>query len=212
MRRLVFKPLRILCLLPLLAGATEARERMAVLDLAPSDFDPTEAVLLSQRLRFELDEMRRFELVERSDVYAFIDGKGLDAGACGEICLQTVGRALGAAWVVAGSIRLVGDKVRIEALLYEVESDFTFTQITRNADYDLERLRNKEMRRLARELVPPEKSTGVPWWLLVLGAGGGAAWWATQSGDDAGSGNAGGDGNGPSQTGSAQIVGTFPDP
>ena len=209
MRRLGVMPIGLVCLLSLMAAVVDARERMAVLDLTPTDFDATEALLLSERLRYELDEMGRFDLVERADLYAFIDGKGLDAATCDETCLRVVGRALGAAWVVTGSIRPEKDRIRIEASLFEVESDFFFARVTRKTDRDPEHLRDREMRRLARELVPPEESTGVPWWLLVLGAGGGAAWWATQSGDDAGNGNGGGD---PSRTGSADITGTFPDP
>ena len=212
MRRLGVMPIGLVCLLSLMAAVVDARERMAVLDLTPTDFDATEALLLSERLRYELDEMGRFDLVGRADLYAFIDGKGLDAARCDETCLQVVGRALGAAWVVTGNIRSEKDRVRIEASLFEVENDFFFTRVTRKADRDPRRLRDKEMRRLARELVPPQKSTGVPWWLLVLGAGGGAAWWATQSGDDAGNGNGGNGGGDPSRTGSADITGTFPDP
>ncbi len=193
---------------------------MAVLDLVPSSFDHTEALLLSQRLRHEFDEMDRFDMVERSDLYALLDGKGLDTATCDDSCLQAVGRALWTAWIVSGSIRRVGDKVHIQGLLYEVKNDFTFAKTTRKVDYDIERLRKREMRRLARELVPADGgSTGVPWWLLVLGAGGGAAWYATQGGDDVTPGGANGNGgssdNGggdPSQTGSAAITGTFPAP
>lgn len=213
------KPLLFICL-SLLAVAADARDRMAVLDLVPSAFDNTEALLLSQRLRHEFDEMGRFDLIERSDLYAFLDGKGLDTATCDDSCLQSVGRALRTEWIVSGSIRRVGDKVHIQGLLYEVKNDFTFAKTTRKVDYDIERLRKKEMRRLAQELVATEGgSTGVPWWLLVLGAGGGAAWYVTQSGDDTtpGSGNGDGGGNGnrggdPSQTGSAAITGTFPAP
>ena len=207
------KQLWLICL-PLLAVAADARDRMAVLDLVPSSFDHTEALLLSQRLRYEFDEMDRFNLVERSDLSAFLEGKGVDSATCGDTCLQAIGRALGAEWVVSGSIRMVGDKVHVQGLLYEVKNRFNFAKSTRKADYDLERLRDKEMRRLARELVPADGgSTGLPWWLVILGAGGGAAWYATQGGDDTtpggGNGNGGGD---PSFTGSAMVTGTFPAP
>ncbi len=213
------KPLWLVCL-SLLAVTAEGRDRMAVLDLVPSAFDHTEALLLSQRLRHEFDEMNRFDLIERSDLYAFLEGKGFDTATCDNSCLQAVGRALGTEWIVSGSIRRVGDKLHIQGLLYEVKNDFIFAKSTRKVDDDTERLRKKEMRRLARELVPANGgSTGVPWWLLVLGAGGGAAWYMTQSGDDAnpgsGNGDGGGNGNGggdPSLTGSATITGTFPAP
>ena len=178
-----------------------ARERMAVLDLKASEFDATEALLLSERLRFELNRMRRYELVERSDLYALADELGLDPGACDERCLATLGKALEVRWVVAGNIQRLGDSVRIEALLFDVSRQFAFSRIAREPRYDIGRLREKEMRRLAEELVPPQEGSAVPWWLLVLGAGGGAAWWATQ-----------GAGAGGGVTGSADVVGTFPDP
>jgi len=206
----------LLACLALIAVAAEARDRMAVLDLVPSAFDHTEALLLSQRLRHEFDVMGRFDLIERSDLYAFLEGRGLDTATCDDSCLRAIGRALGTEWIVSGSIRQVGEKVHIRGLLYEVKNDFIFAQTTRKMDYDIERLRKKEMRRLAQELVATEGgSTGLPWWLLVLGAGGGAAWYVTQSGDDATPGGANGNGNGggdPSQTGSAAITGTFPAP
>jgi TolB-like protein len=204
----------LLCL-PLLAVTAEARDRMAVLDLAPAGFDRTESLLLSQRLRHEFDKNGYFNLVERSDLYAFIEGKRLDDAACDEACLQTIGRALGTKWVVSGSIRSVGNRIHIEALLYDVNDDFILRQVTRKVDLDPERIREKEMRRLVQELVPDGGSTGIPWWLLVLGAGGGAAYWATQSGDDTGPGNGNGNDNGgddPALSGAADITGTFPAP
>jgi len=212
--------LLLLVCLSLLAVAAEARDRMAVLDLVPSSFDNTEALLLSQRLRHEFDEMDHFDMVERSDLYALLEGKGLDTATCDDSCLRAIGRALRTEWIVSGSIRRVGGKVHIQGLLYEVKNDFIFAKTTRKVDYDIERLRKKEMRRLAQELVATEGgSTGVPWWLLVLGAGGGAAWYVTQSGDDTtpgganGNGGSGDNGGGdPSQTGSAAITGTFPAP
>ena len=106
--------------LSLLAVAAEARERLAVLDLAPAAFDHTEALLLSQRLRHEFDELDRFDLVERSDLYAFMEGSGLNDATCDDPCLQALGRALGAEWVVSGNIGLVGNVVHLRALLYEV--------------------------------------------------------------------------------------------
>lgn len=206
----------LLACLALIAVAAEARDRIAVLDLVQSAFDHTEALLLSQRLRHEFDEMGRFDLIERSDLYAFLESRGLDTATCDDSCLRAIGRALGIEWIVSGSIRQVGEKVHIRGLLYEVKNDFIFAQTTRKMDYDIERLRKKEMRRLAQELVATEGgSTGLPWWLLVLGAGGGAAWYVTQSGDAATPGGANGNGNGggdPSQTGSAAITGTFPAP
>ena len=187
----------LLACLALIAVAAEARDRIAVLDLVPSAFDHTEALLLSQRLRHEFDEMGRFDLIERSDLYAFLEGRGLDTATCDDSCLRAIGRALGTEWIVSGSIRQVGEKVHIRGLLYEVKNDFIFAQTTRKMDYDIERLRKKEMRRLAQELVATEGgSTGLPWWLLVLGAGGGAAWYVTQSGDDATPRGANGNGNG----------------
>ena len=199
------------------ANASAAdKARLAVLDLVPVEFDADEASLLSQQLRYELRAMKRFGLVTRDDLYAMVVGKGLHVASCDDSCLEALGRSLGARWMVAGTIRLRDDEVRIEAQLYDVERGFAFSRITRKADYDLERLQKREMKRLAEELVPPDEGGGVPWWLLVLGGAGGA-WFATQGG---GSGDAAGDGprnardpadpNDPLQ-GTADIVGTFAD-
>ena len=213
--RMVCTAVLVLALWASTAVAEQAR--MAVLDLVPVGFDREEAALLSQRLRAEFKAMKRFELVMRDDLYAMVEGKGLEAMDCDDACLEDLGQGLGARWVVSGSIRRRGQEVQIEAQLYDVKRQFAFSQITRKAQYDLERLENREMKRLAEELVPPDEGGGMPWWLLVLGGAGGAVWLAMQSGE--GSGDAAGDGNGDprdpnapagSSTGTADIIGTFP--
>lgn len=196
-------------------GAAAEKTRLAVLDLVPVVFAAAEAETLSVRLRQQLRAMKRFDLVARDDLYAMVQGKGLDAEACDDACLEVLGRALGVRWIVAGSLRLDDDEVHIEAQLYDVKRRFAFSRITRKAGYDLQRLEKREMKRLAEELVPPDDGGGVPWWLLVLGGAGGAAWFATQGGD--GVGDAVGDGSrdadGPVDplTGTAVIIGSIAD-
>ena len=199
----------VACVALLFAGAVEGRERTAVFDLTPEQFDRAVAQTLSQRLRQEFRRMDHLELVERSDLYAFLVGKGLDMTACDRPCLDAVGRALGARWIVAGRIATAGDRVRIEAMLYDPQQERVSKHVDRKVSADVERLREREMERLARDLSPAKQGGGIPWLLLLLGAGGGGAWWAIQANGTGGSAEGGGtDGNG---LGAAEVTGIIPE-
>ncbi len=195
-------------------------ERLVVFDLAPERFDREQAAGLSERLRRELGSMGHVELIARADLYAYMAGKGLELGGCDPACRDAVAAALGAGWIVAGGIEPVGDEVRIEAMLYDTGKRRVRERVERRVSADPQRLQDREMPRLARDLAPPRRGGGgFPWVLLLLGAGGGGAWLALQDeGKDGGAGGGGpgggGDGGGGrpgDEFGAAEITGIFAD-
>ena len=192
------------------SGAAADKARLAVLDLIPVDIGVTETSLLSTRFRQEFDEMERFDMVSREDLYAQIEGKGFAVASCDDACLDALGQGLGLRWIVSGTIRLENDRVRIEAQLYDIKRKYAFSRITRKAKYDIERLEKREMKHLAEQLVPPEERGGTSWWLVVLGGAGAAVWFFSQGGDD-GIAEVDAQSQDPREplTGTADIIGTF---
>ena len=200
------------CVALLLSGVAEGRERLAVFDLAPEKFDREVAQQLSEQLRREFRRLDHLELVERADLYAYLVGKGLNSTACDRPCLVAVGRGLGVRWIIAGDIMAAGDQVRLQAMLYDPVAERVSKQVDRKVSADVQRLREREMEKLARELSPPQKGGGFQWLLLLLGAGGGGAWWALQDGGGPSDDGAGpGDGYQDGELGAADVIGTISD-
>ena len=194
-----------LCILGLLLlyGAANAGERVAVLDLQARDFDETEALLLSQRLRDALQE--RVDVMPRATLYERLAQNDMEASDCADgDCMAVLGRAAKVQWVVAGSIGPLDDKLRLEARLYGVSKRRQLTSAHRDAD-TLEQLRKREVEKLAEALWPSEGGSGIPWWLLLLGGGGAAAYFGLDA-DSGAEGNIDAD-----ELGSAEIVGTLTD-
>ena len=194
-----------LCILGLLVlcSATHAGDRVAVLDLQARDFDETEALLLSQRLRDALQ--KRVDVMPRATLYERLAQIDMEANDCADAdCMAVLGRAAKVQWIVAGSVGPLGDKLRLEARLYRVSRRHLFTSAHRDAD-SLEQLRKREVEKLAEALWPSEGGSGIPWWLLLLGGGGAAAYFSLGA-------DSGNDGTSDDHTpGSAEIVGTFTD-
>jgi hypothetical protein len=104
----------------LLCSPVGAREKVAVLDLLACDVDAAEALLLSQHVRDELH--KHADVLTRADLYAALVQKGIETNACAdEDCMAEIGRNAGVKWLVAGSVRLRGGKLRLEAQLYRVD-------------------------------------------------------------------------------------------
>ena len=193
----------------LLCSAGHARDEVAVLDLQARDFDETEALLLSQRLRDALQ--KRADVIGRATLYERLAKNDMEASGCADDdCMSALGSAARVVWIVAGSVGPHGDKLRLEARLYSVSQGHLFSNAHRDAD-NLEQLRKREVIRLAEELWSSEGGTGMPWWLLLLGGGGAAAYVSLGGGDSDDNVDNGNDGNTDDALGSAEIVGTFAD-
>jgi TolB-like protein len=110
------------CLLAAGSAQAESKPKVVVLNLAPSDPSLKQlADSLSEQVLTELGRTRRVDTLGQSDMTAVL---GLERQkqllGCGELatsCLAEFSAALGAPWLVSGSIARLGKAVRIDLKL-----------------------------------------------------------------------------------------------
>ena len=107
----------------LLAGAPSGKPRLAFIDLAPgAEVSKEIAQAAGELLVVALSETGRFDVITRSDVKAIL---GYEAQAqllgCGEAsCMVDLGGALGAAYLVSGSLSKLGGQLELVLSLIDV--------------------------------------------------------------------------------------------
>ncbi|MBN2011709.1 hypothetical protein JW960_20435 [candidate division KSB1 bacterium] len=97
---------------------------IAVLPFEATGVQPCEAVSLSKRLHSGLVQTGQFRVVEIERVDDLLREMGLQqTGACTDAeCVVQVGNMLGARWMGAGSVGLVGKTYIVDVRVMDVES------------------------------------------------------------------------------------------
>jgi TolB-like protein len=116
-------------LLLLVVSLTFAARPQKALTIAVNDFSaegiqPSEARIISERLRSELLKTDQFRVMERGEMENILKEQGFQiSGSCSDqSCLVEVGQLLGVQQMVAGSIGKIGSLYTITARMIDIRS------------------------------------------------------------------------------------------
>lgn len=127
---------KYLCAFLSLAAVTLTAQQttLAVIDLEGIGVSQSEAVALSNRLRNELFRIGSFRVVERGLMEQILGEQDFQQTGCtSNECLVEMGRILGVAQMVGGTISRVGTMFSVSARLIDVETG----EVLNVSDYDL---------------------------------------------------------------------------
>ena len=158
------------------------RPLVAVLDLQTSGgILKSEALALSDRLRSEMEELKKFDLIERSQMDALLKEQAFSLSDLSEDVAAKAGKLLSAEQIVVGTIGKVGRTYTVDVRLIDVASGKVVNSSKQDYAGPTEGL-VQVMRNIARIFagLTPLKisvSNNAKWWILggAVAVGGGAA-------------------------------------
>ncbi len=101
----------------------EVKIAVAVLELDPNGVTDSEARALSDRLRIEIFNAGKYEVMERDKMNRILDEMKLQLNDCTtDECAIEIGRLIGVKKIIAGSISKVGEFFTVSARLIDVET------------------------------------------------------------------------------------------
>jgi LPXTG-motif cell wall-anchored protein len=153
---------------------------VAVLDLQVSGgILKSEATALSDRLRSEMQELKKFDLIERSQMDALLREQDFSASELSESNAAKAGKLLSAEQVAIGTIGKVGRTYTVDVRLIEVETGKVINSSKQDYIGPTEGL-VQVMRNIARifaglQPLKVKLESNAVWWVLGgLAVGGGA--------------------------------------
>lgn len=115
--------------------AQNSKMNIAVIDLDPTGISNNEAEFLSDRLRTELFETGKFQVVEREKMNAVLHEQGFQQTGCTSVeCAIEIGQLLNVRVMVAGTIGKIDDLYSLSIRMIDVESGAIIRTATR--DYE----------------------------------------------------------------------------
>jgi len=155
---------------------------LAVLDLQTTGgILKSEALALSDRLRSEMQELKKFDLIERSQMQALLNEQAFSLSDLSEDVAAKAGKLLSAEQIVVGTIGKVGRTYTVDVRLIDVANGRVINSSKQDYSGPTEGL-VQVMRNIARifaGLTPLKISVAdnTKWWILggALAVGGGAA-------------------------------------
>ncbi len=163
-------------------NAQEKKPLVAVLDLqVTGGILKSEALALSDRLRSELQSLKKFDLIERSQMDALLKEQEFSMSEFSEDAAAKAGKLLSAEQVVVGTIGKVGRTYTVDVRLIDVTSGKVINSSQQDYDGPTEGL-VQVMRNVARTFagLSPLKikiASNTKWYIMggAVLAGGGAA-------------------------------------
>ncbi len=152
---------------PQILNAQEQKKTyVAVMDLnmsggIPESYQET----LSDRLRMELHNTGKFNVVERNVMGTILEEQGLQVSSCTtDDCAVQMGRLLGVERMIAGSIGRVGNSHSIILRMIDVETGLIVA--TKNADCrcDIEDVMSTQIQKVAQALASPNLDNAQSAW------------------------------------------------
>ena len=146
----------LIILLFLLSKNTIAQETVAVLDFESVGVSNDEAKALSNRFSSEFLSVSKgkYILVERQQMGDILKEQGLQQSGCvSSECAVEVGAALGASFIITGSISKVGTIYSINAKLIDVESSEILQSINHDQIGDVGVFLTRGMKAAASKLI-----------------------------------------------------------
>lgn len=145
-----------LCSISLLS-AQGTKLNIAVLDLDPTGISMTDAQFLSDRLRTELFETGKFQVVERGKMNDILTEQGFQKSGCTSLeCAVEIGQLLNVSAMVAGNIGRIDDIYSISIRMIDVESGVILRTATRDFEGKLSELLTDVIPEVSSDLASTE--------------------------------------------------------
>jgi TolB-like protein len=151
---------RLLCCLlftPFLVNSIAAKEPIAIIDLT-SDGTVSQASIdmICSRIAKAISVNNRFEVIDRKYMPFTLQGLGLPQHPrCSEVaCLSDIGKAIGALYIIGGSIRIEKKKILIMLNYVNSETGKAIKTIKKKMSVEKEEFINKKVPLLVQELMP----------------------------------------------------------
>lgn len=126
---------------------------IALLKFEGRGIDNTEASIISDRLRVELRQTNKFNMIEREMMAKILEEQSFQLGGCTESeCMVEVGQLLSVEKMVGGSISKIGNLYVIEARIIDVESGKIDENVAEDFAGPIELLLMNTTKKIARRL------------------------------------------------------------
>ncbi|MBN1999214.1 PEGA domain-containing protein [candidate division KSB1 bacterium] len=174
---------RLLTVVPVLLIITSSlysqiggRTQVAVMNLDASGIDQAAIIALSDRLRSELLNTGRFDVMERDRMDEILKEQGFQqTGACTSTeCVVEVGQMLGVERMIAGSVGKVGRIYTVSARMIDIETGRIMLSKTEDCECPIEKVLTTSIRNIALKLAglaPGQVLAGEPLPMVVEGKG-----------------------------------------
>jgi hypothetical protein len=135
----------------------EHRVNIAVLDLDPTGIAKPDAQFLSDRLRTELFETGKFQIVEREKMNEILKEQGFQQTGCTSVeCVIEIGQLLNVQIMVAGNIGKIEDLYSLSIRMIDVTSGAIIRTATKDYEGRLSEVLTDVVPEVARELAAGE--------------------------------------------------------
>ena len=146
----------------LFSSFTISQQTVGILDFEGIGISPDESKALSNRFgtEFQTYSSGRYVLVERQQMGAILEEQGLQQSGCvSSECAVEVGNALGAKFIVTGSISKVGNFYSVNAKLINVETSEIVNSISYDQSGNIGLLLTQGMQEASKKLLGISSST-----------------------------------------------------
>jgi len=132
---------------------------VAVLDLDPTGVAESDAQFLSDRLRTELFETGKFQIVEREKMNDILEEQGFQQSGCTSIeCAVEIGQLLNVQVMIAGNIGKIEDLYSLSIRMIDVSSGAIIRTATKDYEGRLSEVLTEVVPETARELATGDLS------------------------------------------------------
>ena len=129
------------------------KQTLAVFDFSNNGLKNNDIKLLTDRLRVEIVQLGKYEVVERERIDEIFKEQQLQVSGCVDECLIEVGKLLGASRIVLGSIGKVGNFYTINAKLINATSGKVEEAVSYDSKYSIDDLLVKGMNEVSMQLL-----------------------------------------------------------
>ncbi len=136
-----------------ISHAQELKMNIAVIDLDPTGISNNEAQFLSDRLRTELFETGKFQVVEREKMNTILKEQGFQQSGCTTVeCAIEMGQLLNVTVMVAGSIGKIEEIYSLSIRMIDVETGAIMRTATRDYEGKLSEVLTDVIPEISQEL------------------------------------------------------------
>jgi opacity protein-like surface antigen len=140
-----------------LSYAQNSKMNIAVIDLDPTGISNNEAQFLSDRLRTELFETSKFQVVEREKMNTILQEQGFQQSGCTTVeCAIEIGQLLNVTVMVAGSIGKIEEIYSLSIRMIDVQTGAILRTATRDYEGKLSEVLTDVIPEIAEELAEAE--------------------------------------------------------
>ena len=138
----------------------KSKTAIAVLDLDADGISTSESNIISARLRTELFNTGKFNVLERDKMDEILNEQGFQLSGCTtNECIVEVGKLTGVEKMVAGGIGRIGKLITINIRLIDVETGELIKTATDDCECSIESILTQSIRKVSQKLALDKNTT-----------------------------------------------------